>query len=409
MLKLNPKAIPLIQYVLFAILVVMTPFVVVTKYLQGAVHDVSHLKWSLLGLEIPIIGSLAIIAFIAFLVWQRHNFTRSRIVAAGFILLMILLAYWVQDLYADMSLYDLQRNWHYIAYAAYVFMFFRAFHIRGVSKAKMVLLSFISAIGLSTFDEFFQLFMSHRCFDVSDIAKDSWGTMMGLILVLFVSETYGKIDLARNSIRQKKLTDYFRHPLSALAVTGSLSFSSLMISPLLTEQEYVTAFILITVMLFVLILGVIHISQFKPLRIALVIIAVIIVLGAGTSFFINKGEGITYNTYSLTVYNGIPIPFFDVIIYPNGLPRLTDKKHFFNNMDKDYFMSNEIPILLIGTGSIGKGGEGFNIRDGTYFVYNKFRQSGTQMIIMRTAEACRVYNRLIKSGKKVMFVLHNSC
>ena len=41
----------LIQYILFTILVVLTPFVVVTKYLQGVVQIVSHLSFTLFDVE----------------------------------------------------------------------------------------------------------------------------------------------------------------------------------------------------------------------------------------------------------------------------------------------------------------------------------------------------------------------
>ena len=126
MKKRDPRTIAMIQYIMFAVLVVMTPFMVVTRFLQGTVHDVSHMSFSIFGHKLPYIGSAVILGLIAFLIWQRKNITPRRIGAGLVIVGMIALSQKVQDLYGGMSVYDLQRNWHYVAYSAYVFFFFRA-------------------------------------------------------------------------------------------------------------------------------------------------------------------------------------------------------------------------------------------------------------------------------------------
>ena len=97
------------------------------------------------------------------------------------------------------------------------------------------------------------------------------------------------------------------------------------------------------------------------------------------------------------------------MIYPDGLPRLVDKKHFFNNQDKKFFLDHEPSILLIGSGWAGKGGKGFNKEDGTYFTFSSLTIKSTQVIILKTQEACKLYNRLRREGKNVLFIIHNTC
>jgi hypothetical protein len=390
-------------------LVVMTPFVVVTRYLQGAVNLFSHLSFSLLGMDIPYVAATAISGLIAFLIWQKKNITLRRVIASLVIVAMIAISQWVQDLYGGMSVYDLQRNWHYVAYGAYIFFFFRAHYMRKMSMAKMILYSFSSTILMSLFDETFQYFLSHRIFDVSDIAKDSWGAIIGLILILFVSETYGTIQFKGKRIWKKKFSEYFTDPLSVLVLVGLFSFTTIMISPLLTDHAQIPTFLILVVFAFIIEFMILHFLQYKRLRIAFIVIVIVKVLLFSGSIIKNKGKYLTYNNFGLTVYAGIPIPFFDFIIFPDGLPRLVDKKHFFNNTDKKWFFDQTPTILLIGSGSRGLGGKGFNEEQGTYFQFHEEKLKVIQVIILETPKACKVYNRLRKEGKNVMFVVHNTC
>ncbi|MCF7810489.1 VanZ family protein [bacterium] len=406
---MTTRKIALIQYILFTMLVVATPFVVVTRYLQGAVNIFSHLSFPMLGMEIPYVAATAVLGFIAFLIWQRKNITPRRVIASLIIVVMIAISQYVQDLYGGMSVYDLQRNWHYVAYGSYIFFFFRAFHIRKMPMEKMILISFSSTILMSLFDETFQYFLSHRVFDVSDIAKDSWGSVMGLILVLFVSETYGTIKLKGKRIWKKKFSEYLTDPLSALVVVGLFSFTTVIISPLLTDHPQIIVFLILIAFVFIVELLILHFLQYKKFRIAFIAIVIIKVLLFSGSVIKNKDKFITYNTYGLTVYAGLPIPFFDFIIFPNGLPRLVDKKHFFNNTDKKWLFDQTPSILLIGSGSRGLGGKGFNEESGTYFQFHEEKLKVIQVIILETPKACEVYNRLRKEGKNVMFVVHNTC
>ena len=113
--------------------------------------------------------------------------------------------------------------------------------------------------------------------------------------------------------------------------------------------------------------------------------------------------------YGLTTYRGVPLPFFDLMIYPGGAFRPIDKKHYFNNRDRTFLDRKEADILLIGTGYRELGGQGFPHPKGSRFVYNPITTRGCQVILLGSADACVYYNRLRKAGKRVLFVLHTTC
>ena len=408
-MSLLPRRIEaMVQYILFTLLVIATPFVVVTKFLQGAVYTVSHLSFPLFGFRLPILGTVLVLLFLSFLIWQRKNITPRRLAGALIVIIMIAFGQWVQDFYCGMAVYDLQRNWHYAAYAAYIFMFFRTFHMRGLSLSKLILFSFISAVCLSTIDEFFQFHMSDRVFDVSDIAKDSWGAMMGLGLVLFVSETYGTIKFDRCSIFQRKVQGYIKDPLAVLTMVGLFSFIVLTISPLLTEYQYIGIFLLVVLGCFILTMLVIHLCRSPILRWGFLISAGLIVILLTGSVLIHRDENVRFIGGNLIVYKGLPVPFFDILIHTNGMPRLVDKKEIFNKQDQKLLLDHEPDILLIGSGSEGQGGKGFQIVEGTSFVYNQETRAGMQVIVQRSLNACETFNRLKRQGKRVLLVWHNS-
>ncbi|MDP8205637.1 MAG: VanZ family protein [Candidatus Electryonea clarkiae] len=405
----NPRTESMVQYILFAILVVATPFIVVTRYLQNAVHILSHLSFSVFGRDIPYILIFGSIILLSLIFRYRKEITWRRIKAILVILIVILFAHKTQDLYTDMSFFDLQQNWHYIAYCAYVFFFFRAFNARKMSKNKMILYSFSSSLCMSTFDETFQFFMSNRIFDISDINKDALGAVFGLILVLFVSETYGTISVKLKTILKKNLVDYFKDPLSSLMLVSLFTVAFLFTSPLLTEHEYWYLNLLTGFCLFLFLMSIIHFSQYLKIRYLIAGIALITFISLSVSFAINFNKNIMYNSYGLTVYKGLPIPFFDIIIYQNGMIRLVDKKHHFRSNDRAYFFKQNPDILLIGSGSEGAGGKGFDTAKGTYFIFNKFNLKGTQVIILPTPEAYKKFNQLKEKNKNVLFVIHNTC
>ena len=138
-------------------------------------------------------------------------------------------------------------------------------------------------------------------------------------------------------------------------------------------------------------------------------IVAVVIFGLGGSYLIHRHDNITHSQFGLIVYKGLPVPFFDLLIYPNGLPRLVDKKHFFNGQDRQFFLSQKTDIILVGGGFQGKGGKGWKTEEGTYFLFNEYTFRGTQVIVLPTPTACEVFNRLKSEGKNVICVLHSTC
>lgn len=145
---------------------------------------------------------------------------------------------------------------------------------------------------------------------------------------------------------------------------------------------------------------------FKKIFIGLLLIYILV---QGFFFVKSRNEGIVYNSYGVTVYKGIPLLFFDVMIFENGTFRFVDKKHNFNYRDKNTIYRYATDILIIGSGTDGLGGGGFPEKTASQFVFNTKKLKPLQVIILKTPAACRKYNQLKKEGKNVIFIIHNSC
>ena len=92
------------------------------------------------GREIPILPGVALILLVLFLICFRSHITKLRILAGVIVLLMITISQQVTDYYFDHNFYDLQQNWHYIAYAIFAFMMYRDLAPRGFSLTRIMLL-----------------------------------------------------------------------------------------------------------------------------------------------------------------------------------------------------------------------------------------------------------------------------
>jgi hypothetical protein len=251
--------------------------------------------------------------------------------------------------------------------------------------------------------------MSRRIFDMADIAKDAWGTLMGIAL-LYVGGT--KPEVLRDHLkhfRQPTWRGYFQNPLSLLIPLIVFGLLFLCFASLLEERGYWLLIVLLTIGSFAVLFAAFHLSQRK--RVGYGLLAIVLAgLVAQSYFFVrHRAEHIVHNRFGLTVYKGIPIPFFDVMIFPNGTFRPVPKKHLFSLRDRRFFLKQEADIILIGSGAYGKGGRGFPHEAVSQFLYNPYIQRGTQVIILTTPEACRVFNRLKREQKSVLFILHNTC
>jgi len=398
-----------LHLVMYSMLLVATPFIFLQSFLVEKIGEISATRAPVGPYSIPLMPVIGLIAVVVLIFWLRRLITKYLIAAIGVVVLMNAAAQQITDYYFDHRFYDLQQNWHYIAYALFAYMMYRDLEPRGKSLARIMWLTFVSAMLFSTFDETFQKHMSSRVFDVSDIAKDTWGVLMGMVLVYLGGPRAGEMLKSGRSIRHRRIGEYFRHPLSSLILMVVLTFILLCNASLLSDFEYWPMVLLLSAAGIVAVFMAFHFSQYKKAMIAMSTAAALVVVAQGWAFLKYKSEGVVHNSYGLTVYRGVPIPFYDVLIFPDDGFRLVDKKHYFNSRDQAFFLRHEPDILLIGSGSQGLGGRGFHGTAPNQFIYNRYTRKGVQVIILPSPDACRVFNRLKREGKNVLFVLHNTC
>jgi len=395
--------------VLYSALLVATPFIMLQAFLQDAIGQLSATTFPLGPLKVPVVLLVALLVAGVLLARFRASLTRARIAAGLTALLMIALAQQVTDYYFNHHFYELQQNWHYIAYCLFAFMLYRDLRPRGLPEARIMLLTFLAAVLYSSFDEGFQRHMSNRIFDIGDIAKDGWGAMAGLVMIHLGQSRTAPLGEAWKRLRHRRLGDYFRHPPSTLLLLGVTALIFVGVSSLLTDYAYCGIALLLTLGGGVLFFLLLHLTRRRWARYALAgVLAAAILLQTG--FFLRyRRENIVHHQYGLTVYKGLAIPFFDVLFFPGGGFRLVDKKHDFKSRDRQFLLRQEADILLIGSGDQGKGGNGFPEKGPSQFIYNPHTHRGTQVIILESDEACAVFNRLKAAGKNVLFVLHSTC
>jgi VanZ family protein len=398
-----------LHVVMYSFLLVATPFLILQRFLQQTIGQTSKFTFAVLGLEIPTIPALATPVVILLLLGIRKHVTGQWVLAFIVGFLMFLLGQQLSDHYFEHPSWELQQNWHYVAYSIFAFMMYRDLRPRGVAHHRIMLWTFVLALSFSTFDEIFQRFLSWRVFDVSDIAKDLWGAIIGMV-VLFIGFTdFRQLPVSWRKTWHRSLGDYLQSPISLVILMIACGLIFLAITSLLSESVYWLSVILLTGSGFALFFLVFHLTQFRGARIVLLGLLILAIGVQGYAIYRHRAEHIVYNAYGLTVYKGIPIPFFDVLFFPDGSFRLVDKKHVFNHRDRTYFERREPDILLIGTGSRGLGGRGYPDTVASQFIFNRFSKRGTQVILLPTQEACEVFNRLKRQGKRVLFVLHNTC
>jgi hypothetical protein len=233
--------------------------------------------------------------------------------------------------------------------------------------------------------------------------------LIGIILLYLGTEQSASLKTDWRRIRQRHWRAYLQHPPSLLVLLLIASLSLLGIGSLLTDFPYwKIAFALVVAGATIVIL-LLHFSQFRWGKYLL-----LLVFGAGFLvqaffFYQHRADNIVHNRYGLTVYKGIPIPFFDMMFFPDGTFRLVDKKHYFNQRDQKFLLSKQADIIIIGSGIYGRGGRGFVGATVNHFIFNEFTGRGTQVIILKNPEACRLFNKLKQEQKNVLFVLHNTC
>ena len=265
------------------------------------------------------------------------------------------------------------------------------------------------AVSFSAFDETVQLWISNRSFEMGDIAKDTWGTVMGLVLIMVGESRTDTLLTQAGWLRSRHLRGYFENPLSLLTLITAFAMSLLIFSSLLPELKDWATVVLLTFAGFAAFFAVLHLSQFRPAKYAIATIVIGAVAAQSYFFIKHRAEHIVYTGSGLTVYKGVPMYFFDLLIFPDGTFRPAPKKSKFFMRSRAFFLQQEADIILIGSGDHGEGGGGFPQQTVSQFLYNPYTKDGTQVIILKNAEACRLFNKLKSEQKDVLFVLHNTC
>jgi hypothetical protein len=394
---------------MYSMLLVATPFILLQNFLQQAIGELSASKVPIGKTSIPIVPLVAL-ALVLVMGWRfRRHLTRLRILAGVAAILMIALAQQITDFYFGHSFYELQMNWHYIAYTIFAFMVYRDLYPRGTRLTKVMAVTFLLALLFSTFDEIVQMRISNRVFDVSDIAKDAWGAATGLV-VLYLGRSGGP-DFARDwsPIRHRQVSGYLRSPGSLLLLILVCGLLFLCIGSLLTDYPHWPLAAGLTIGAFLVFFVLFHASQSRWVGWPLLGLLITGLALMSVSYLRHRSEGVTESRYGMAVYKGIPIPFFDVMIYPSGSFRLVDKKHYFNKRDQEFLLRQGPDIILIGSGMEGKGGQGFPEPYTSQFLFNPYTGRGTQVIVLKNPDAREAFNRMRRDGKRVLFVLHNTC
>ena len=393
------------QRLFYSLLLIATPFLLLQNYLQSFIGQLSDIKVTLFKNEVPVIPLLALLLILFLIVWLRKHITRTRVIGWVVVLIMFWLGQQLTDFYFYHRFYDLQYNWHYLAYAIFAFLNYRYLKEKGAEKSKILLSTFITALVISSFDEMIQIPLSNRVFDLGDVSKDLWGTMIGLVFVFVIIEN-GKLFSGYLKIRYPKLKDYLSDAVAMFFYLTLFALLFMAFTSVLSDTRYLFQAIAFPLVIFWVLFLFIHWSQFKVRWVLWILMAAM--LGGLVMLQVKyHSKGIVAVNNHLFLYKGIPVYYFDVLIYPDQTFRLVDKKEFFNQRDKKTIKKLSENILLIAAGSRRDGGKGFNPDKISYFGYNEFRQKGLQVIILDNKSAFDQYNRLTGEGKRVTMIVKN--
>jgi len=393
--------------ILYILLLIATPFLLLQNYLQSVIGELSNLTYKIGYLDIPVTVTIAVILIAVILFFTYKKINKLRIISW----IVVIFLFWIgqksTDYYFNHKFYELQYNWHYFAYAIFAYINYQALKTKGTPAHKVILITFWSALATSTLDEFLQMPLSNRIFDVGDISKDLWGAMIGLFVIYFIIEN-GSILKNGWKISHPKIRDYFKSPLPLLINLFVLSYIFMVVASLLTETQYIPATLLFTVGMYMVFFLILHLSQKKKKRRIIIVLIALVISVQGFFFIKHYNDGITYSKNNILVYKGVPIIFFDVLIYPNGMFRLVDKKTVFNQRDQQTIFDLSEYIIIFGTGMEGEGGQGFPLTDETQFVFNESSMKGKQIILQNNADASATFNRLVSESKRPLLIYHNN-
>lgn len=376
------------------------------NYLQDAISMLSELHFVILGITVHYLAVVFILFFVVMILIFRRNLTWRKGLAWVVILCMWMIGQEISDYYLDVPFYHLQHNWHYFAYGIFAFLANQVYRSKYTKHADIILRIFLTALFISTFDEIAQVFISTRIFDISDIAKDLWGVLMGIIFLNFIKENPANFLSGGIRIREKRLKDYLHSPVALLIWLSIFALLLLFVSSSLSDPGYAGQVVLITFVLFLILFLIVHHTKKKGSKIALSIVIVVIIGSFAISLCGKPDKYIKHLRSGMLFYKSVPLPYFDYIIFENGSFRVVDKKEFFNQTDIRFLFKKASNILLIGSGTEPKTRMGFPEAVESQFIYNPETGRGLQVIILPNEQACKVYNRLKSESKEVVFLIH---
>jgi hypothetical protein len=249
--------------------------------------------------------------------------------------------------------------------------------------------------------------LSNRIFDIGDISKDLWGSMIGLFFVFFILNN-GDILSKESKIREKHIVEYHQNPLSLIVFVFIFSLVFMNVASLLTEVKYTFIVVRTTIIIFGTILLILHFSQFKFPRIVTITVLAISLTWLSYNVISHRDKSIEYISDNIISYKGLPLFYFDVMIYPNGNFRFVDKKITFNQRDQLTIFDHTDNILIVASGNKGQGGKGFPQDEVTQFVYNRNCKKAQQVIILNNKEAIEKYKQLLNENKTPLLIYHNN-
>lgn len=397
---LNPRT----TMFLFDILIVATPFLMLQNYLQYTIKGVGDTD--VFGIPLALIG---VIIAVGILVYSTRKYiTITRIIDLAFMLLLMALFQNRSDYYLDCRFYDIQNLWHYMAYFFLSLVIYRYCIHYNKSEKHRIYMTLYKAILISLFDEGIQVFISDRVFDLSDVAKDGCGAVLGLIFIFFVIKNTNFFKEVYNK-KNCKFKDFFTD-LTLIHVNFIVFVSVYVtISSILSDSQYWYIMFFITFIAYwaTSLLVFLLFSRRKTLA----IIIGCLVIAQTASIMINYNRGVYTISDGIVSVRGIIIPYFDFFVYSNGYIRLVDKKDNFFTSDVMTLSKHSGDILIVASGTEGEGGKGFTDDDtdeNVRFIYNPFEEKPVQVAVLKNDEAFTEYNRLKNAGKNVSIVVYNN-
>lgn len=94
----------------------------------------------------------------------------------------------------------------------------------------------------------------------------------------------------------------------------------------------------------------------------------------------------------------------DLIIYPGKVDDLwwRDQSHLIAWKDIQEIITAEPEVLVVGTGQFGM----MKVEEG---LTEKLKAEGIELLVARTKEACELFNKYSKEGKRVIGAFHLTC